>query len=105
MLSHYVQLQARLFGSMCALLHAYLVGFTFCLSLRLHALRTKSALGHKNGSDVCASSECPDETVQCPDSSELSMLAYKQTSLFYQLTCVSNIFFATPCPRKKRFCA
>ena len=38
MLSHYVQLHARLFGSMRALLHAYLVGSIFCLSLRLHAL-------------------------------------------------------------------
>ena len=38
MLSHYVQLHARLFGSMRALLHAYLVGSIFRLSLRLHAL-------------------------------------------------------------------
>ena len=38
MLSHYVQLHARLFGSMRALLHAYLVGSILCLGLRLHAL-------------------------------------------------------------------
>ena len=62
MLSQYVQLHARLFGSMRALLHAYLVGSIFCLSLRLHALPL-CALGHDNGSDVCASSECPDETL------------------------------------------
>ena len=85
MLSHYVKLHARLFGSMRALLHAF-----FWLGRRLHALPL-CALGHNNGSDVCASSECPDETVHCPSSSELSMLAYKQTSLSYQLVCVSNI--------------
>ena len=62
MLSHYVQLHARLFGSMRALLHAYLVGSLFCLSLHLYALPL-CALGHNNGSYVCASSECPDETV------------------------------------------
>ena len=82
MLSHYVQLHACLFGSMGALLHAYLVGSIFCLSLCLYALPL-CALGHINGSDVCASSECPDETVHSPGSSELSMLAYKQTSLSY----------------------
>ena len=89
MLSHYVQLHARLFGSMHALLHAYLAGF-FCLSLRLHALPL-CALGHNNGSDVCARSECPGETVHCPCSSELSMLAYKQKKMSYQLACVSII--------------
>ena len=61
MLSHYVQLHARLFGSMRVLLHAYLLGSIFCLSLRLHALPL-CALGHNNVSDVCASSKCPDET-------------------------------------------
>ena len=65
MLSHYVQLHARLCGSMRALLHAYLVGSIFCLSLRLNALPL-CALGHNNGSDVCASSERPDETVHLP---------------------------------------
>ena len=65
MLSHYVKLHARLFGSMCALPHAYLVGSFFCLSLRLLALPL-CAHGHNNGSDVCASSECPDETVRLP---------------------------------------
>ena len=39
----------------------------------------------------------------CPGSSELSMLAYKQTSLSNKLACVSNVFFATSCPKKKRF--
>ena len=38
----------------------------YCLSLCLHALPL-CALGHNNGSnngfEVCASSECPDETV------------------------------------------
>ena len=82
MLGHYVQLHARLFGSMRALLHAHLVGLIFCLSLRLHALPL-CALGDNNGSDVCASSECPDDIVHCPGSSELPMLAYKQTSLSY----------------------
>ena len=82
MLSHYVHLHARLFGRMCALLHAHLVGLIFCLSLRLHALPL-CALRHNNGSDVCASSKCPDEIVHCPGSSELPMLAYKQNSLFY----------------------
>ena len=62
MLSHYVQLHARLFGSMRVLLHAYLVGSIVCLSLRLHALPL-CALGHNNVSDVCASSKCPDENV------------------------------------------
>ena len=66
MLSHYVQLHARLFGSMRALLHAYLVGSILCLGLRLHALPL-CALGHNNESDVCASSKCPDETVHLPD--------------------------------------
>ena len=65
MLSHYVQLHTRLFGSMHALLHAYLVGSIFCLSLCLHALPL-CALGHNNGSDVCASSKCTDETVHLP---------------------------------------
>ena len=66
MLSNYVQLHARLFGSMRALLHAYLVGYIFfCQSLRLHALPL-CALGHNNVSDVCASSKCPDETVHLP---------------------------------------
>ena len=65
MLSHYVQLHARLFGSMRALLHAYLVGSILCLGLRLHALPL-CALGHINESDVCASSKCPDETVHLP---------------------------------------
>ena len=60
-----VQLHARLFGSMRALPHAYLVGSIFCLSLQLHELPLR-ALGHNNGSDVCASSECPDETVHLP---------------------------------------
>ena len=82
MLSHYVQLHARLFGSMRVLLHAYLLGSIFCLSLRLHALPL-CALGHNNVSDVCASSKCPDETVHCPGSSELSMLACKKISLPY----------------------
>ena len=45
MLSHYVQLHARLFGSMRALL------LPLC------------ALGHNNGSHVCASSKCTGETV------------------------------------------
>ena len=58
MLSHHVELNARLFSSMRALLHAYLVGSIFCL----HALPL-CALIHNNGSDVCASSECPDETM------------------------------------------
>ena len=61
MLSHYVQLHARLFGSMHVLLHAYLVGSIFCLSLCLHAMPL-CALGHNNVSDVCVSSKCPDET-------------------------------------------
>ena len=56
MLSHYVQLHARLFGGMRVLLHAYLVGSIFCLSLRLHTLPL-CALGHNNVSDVCASSK------------------------------------------------
>ena len=72
MLSHYVQLHARLFGSM----RAYLVGSIFCMSLRLHALPL-CALGHNNVSNVPASTKCPDETVICTGSSELSMLAYK----------------------------
>ena len=99
MLSHYVQLHARLFGSMRALLHACLARF-FCLSLRLHALPL-CALGHNNGSDVCARSECPDETVHCPGSSELSMLAYKQTNLSYQLACVFIFFFCDFVPEEK----
>ena len=65
MLRPYVLLYARLFGSMRALLHAYLVGSIFCLSLRLYALPL-CALGHNNGSDVCASSKCPDETLHLP---------------------------------------
>ena len=44
MLSYYVQLHARLFGSIRALLNAYFMGSIFVL--------------HNNGSDVCASSEC-----------------------------------------------
>ena len=65
MLSHYVQLHPHLFGSMRALLHAYLVGSIICLSLRLHALPL-CALGHNNVPDVRASSKCPDETVHLP---------------------------------------
>ena len=60
MLSHYVQLHACLFGSMRALGMIY-----FCPSLRLHALPL-CALGHNNGSDVRARSECLDETVHLP---------------------------------------
>ena len=70
MLSHYVQLQARLYGSMRALLHAYLVG----LSLRLHALPL-CALGHNNGSNVCVqAANALMRLCICPGSSELSML-------------------------------
>ena len=58
MLSHYVQLHARL-------LHAYLVGSILCLGLRLHALPL-CALGRNNEFDACASSKCPDETVHLP---------------------------------------
>ena len=65
MLSHYVKLHARLFGSMRVLLYAYLLGSIFCLSLRLHTLPL-CALGHNNVSDVCTSSKCPDETVHLP---------------------------------------
>ena len=57
-----VIMHVRLFGSMRALLHAYLVGSILCLGLRLHALPL-CALGHINESDVCASIKCPDETV------------------------------------------
>ena len=64
MLSHYVQLHARLFGNKRALPHAYLVGSFFCLSLRLLAVPL-CAHGHSNGSDA-ASSECLDETVRLP---------------------------------------
>ena len=65
MLNHYVQLHAHLLGSMRALLHSYLKGSIFCLSLRLHALPLY-ALGHNNGTDVCASSEFSDEAVHLP---------------------------------------
>ena len=65
MISHYVRLHARLFGSMRALLHAYLVGSMLCPGLRLHALPL-CALGCNNESDACASSKCPDETVHLP---------------------------------------
>ena len=63
----HVQIHPRLFGSMRVLLHAYayLVGSIFCLSLRLHALPL-CAHGHNNGSDVCVSSEYPDETAHLP---------------------------------------
>ena len=73
MLTHYVQLsssiQARLFGSMRALLYAYLVGLEaldlFLSEPPLHA-QSLCALGHNNGSDVCSSSKCPGETVHLP---------------------------------------
>ena len=74
-LSHYVKLHARLFGSMRAVLHAYLVGSILSLSLPLHALPL-CALETNNGSDVCASSECPDEIFT--GSSELSMFTFNR---------------------------
>ena len=68
MLSHYVQISssihARLFDSVrsaCLSGGAGSLRSIYCLSLRLHALPFLCALGHNNGSEVCASSECPDE--------------------------------------------
>ena len=81
MLNHYVQFHARLCGSMHALLHAYLVGSIFCLSLRLHALPL-CVLADKTMDLMCVrAANALMRLCICPGSSELSMLAYKQRSL------------------------
>ena len=58
-------------SNMRALLHAYLFGlealdlFFVRASVYMHRL-SLCALRHNNGSDVCASSKCPGETVHLP---------------------------------------
>ena len=72
--SHYVQISssihARLFGSVrsaCLSGGAVSLRYIYCLSLLYMHRLSLCALGHNNGSnngsEVCASSECPDETV------------------------------------------
>ena len=82
MLSQYVQLHARLFGSMRALLHAYLVGSIFCLSLvYMHCLYVR--LGTTMYPMCVRAANALMRLCICPGSPELSMLTYKQISLPY----------------------
>ena len=70
-LAAYTPLYLEACSNMRALLHAYLVGmealdlFFVWASVYMHRL-SLCALRHNNGSDVCASSECPGETVHLP---------------------------------------
>ena len=85
MLSHLVQLHARLFGSMLALLHACLVGSNFLSE----PLSTCTAFTMYVRSDTTMEPMCVGAANAlmrlciCPRSSKLSMLAYKQTSLSF----------------------
>ena len=82
MLCRYVQLHARLFGSMRALLHAYLVWSIFVrASVYMHCLYVRS---DTTMDPMCVrAANALMRLYICPGSSELSMLAYKQTSLSY----------------------
>ena len=83
MLSHYVRLHARLFGSMRALLHAYLVGSMLCPGLRLHAHCLHVRLDATMRPMRVRAANALMRLYICPGSSELSMLAFKQISLSY----------------------
>ena len=86
MLSHYVQLQARLFGS---------IRVRYCILGGIYFLSEPPSTCT---AFMCAHPMCVRivnalmRLCICPGSSELSMLAYIQTSLSYQLACVSNSF-------------
>ena len=81
-LSHYVHLHARLFGSMCALLHDYLLSKpppTCTTFICAHCLYVRS---DTTMDPMCVrAANALMRLCICPGSSELSMLAYKQTRL------------------------
>ena len=83
MLSHYVQLHARLFSSMHVLLHAYLVGSIFCLSsVYMHCLYVRL---DKTMYPMCVrvANALMRLCICGRGSSELSMLTGKKISLPY----------------------
>ena len=84
MLSHYVQLHAHLFGSMRALLHAYLVGSILSEIPSIHALPLCAQARDTTMDLTCVrAANALMRLCICPGTSELSMLAYKPTSLSY----------------------
>ena len=79
MLSHYVQLHACLFGSMRALLHAIWYDLFLSEPPSTCTVRSDTTI---DPMCVRAANALMRQYI-CPGSSELSMLAYKQTSLSY----------------------
>ena len=104
-----VSIHARLFGSMCVLLHAYLVRFIFCLSLRLHALPLYARTAF-----MCARAQqwiwcvCKQQMLSGDCVFAQALLSCQCSHMNRQVCLISwhmfqIVFFATSCPKKTRF--